>query len=305
MPANRNDRPPPPPATGMLTVVWQVDPASTGIWEGDWIRSLLAGLRYTQVVDTRHQVAVHQALVIDQRIKAGSLSYYSNYYRTGARFALLHLSDEGFADDCSVYGYCEQVFRNYWSPDLAQRGDVGFLPLGYKSGFRIDAVHKSARERSYLWSFMGEQNRPTRPQMLDALEILEPSYVHVSDAFGEGNYLPLAEYQAILEDSIFAACPSGFRSLDSFRIYEALECGCIPVVERRPGPDYFTELFGGNHPLLEAPDWIEARRRMQTLLADPAALEARRRACAAWWREYRVRLTRDVAGKLRAALALA
>ena len=302
---NQLQRPTPPPATGKLTVIWQVDPASPGIWEGDWLRSLLSGLDYAEVVDTRHTAAAHQSLIIDRRIDGARLDYYTGCYRTGARFALLHLGDEGFGDDRLVYEYCELVLRNYWSPVLAQQRKVSFLPLGYKSGFRLDGKRKRASERKYRWSFLGDPNKSTRPQMLDALGKVAPAFVHETAAFIDPNAMPVSEYQAVLEDSVFAPCPAGFLNLDSFRICEALECGCIPVVESRLGLDYYTALFGSGHPLLVAPDWNEARRRMQALIADPAALEARRQACARWWQDYRVRLRRDVAQTLRDALGLA
>jgi len=64
-------------------------------------------------------------------------------------------------------------------------------------------------------------------------------------------------------------------------------------------------LFGGDHPFLVCADWNEALQRMRALITDPAALEARRQACAQWWQEYRARLTRDVAQRLRDALGLA
>ena len=47
-------------------------------------------------------------------------------------------------------------------------------------------------------------------------------------SFGSG--LPLDKYCSILSTSSFALCPEGDRHLDTFRLWECLCCGCIPIL---------------------------------------------------------------------------
>jgi len=96
----------------------------------------------------------------------------------------------------------------------------------------------------------------------------------------------ILEYAAILEESVFSPCPIGMQNLDSFRVYESLEAGCIPIVERRPNHDYFACLFG-SHPMITIDNWNQAPAIIADLLHDAHVLEARRKQCEAWWITYR------------------
>jgi hypothetical protein len=86
--------------------------------------------------------------------------------------------------------------------------------------------------------------------------------------------------------------------LDSFRVCEALEAGCIPIVERRPFYDYFRHLLG-DHPMLTVADWGEAPGLIAALRKDKGALDRRRLACARWWQDYKSALVLTVRDRIR------
>jgi hypothetical protein len=86
----------------------------------------------------------------------------------------------------------------------------------------------------------------------------------------------------LLADSVFAPCAMGNVHLESARIYDALEVGAIPIVERRRFLDYFTALFG-DHPLPTARSWSEAAEYVRALVADQARLAALHREVVGWW----------------------
>jgi hypothetical protein len=210
--------------------------------------------------------------------------------KRGHRFGLVHLSDERYADDCTAYDYANFVIRNYWSIGHSNNKRLLAVPLGTMNGFRGDAA-KPASARKRLWSFAGEINKSTRKPMIDALTTLDPGFVHPTGASSNPSPnavapLGIADYSALLSDTIFAPCPSGWENLDSFRVYEALEAGCIPIVERRPSYDYF-RIFLGDHPMVTVDDWGTAPQAIADLQSDPARLEARRAACADWWRQIK------------------
>lgn len=58
----------------------------------------------------------------------------------------------------------------------------------------------------------------------------------------------MLEQQRAMLDSIFSPCPQGNVLLETPRVYEALQCGSIPIVERRLTLDYYKQLLGP-HPL--------------------------------------------------------
>jgi hypothetical protein len=101
-----------------------------------------------------------------------------------------------------------------------------------------------------------------------------------------------------MSETIFAPCPAGWENLDSFRVCEALEAGCIPIVERRPFYDYFRHVFG-DHPMLTVADWSEAPALIAGLSKDRGALDRRRRACARWWQDYKATLVLNIRDRIR------
>jgi hypothetical protein len=280
------DLKPPPPLP--ITAIWQLAPDKS--WEREWVRYLLSSLSCSEIVDGGHNEFHDNALVIDNFIGPSKRPYYLELLKRGHRFGLIHLSDERYVDDCSAYEYANVVIRNYWSAHHCANRRVLTVPLGTTNGFVAQAT-KAASARKHLWSFAGEINKSTRMPMVEALNTLDAGFVHPSGL--SSNPIPraraplgIAEYSALLSDTIFAPCPSGWENLDSFRVYEALDAGCIPIVERRPGYDYF-RLFLGEHPILTIDDWKHAPAAIRLLLNDGAALEKRRQTCADWWQTTR------------------
>ncbi|MDQ4142420.1 MAG: hypothetical protein M3198_01540 [Actinomycetota bacterium] len=84
-------------------------------------------------------------------------------------------------------------------------------------------------------------------------------------------------YSALLMDSRVVLCPRG-GSLETYRFFEALRSGSIPVTERLPPRDFYT-----GSPALSVRRWSELPALLDEVLADRARLEARHRAALAWW----------------------
>ena len=64
------------------------------------------------------------------------------------------------------------------------------------------------------------------------------------------------EMSEILSSTIFIPCPNGFVHPETYRLYEALECECIPIVEN--SYKYYERLFPDN-PFLKIDKWQEAK----------------------------------------------
>ncbi len=286
-------RPPP-------TLIWQFNPEGT--WEGDWIRRLFGGIIGNEIVDTQWSQTAESMIVVDNRLVEAKLPYYAAAFERGCRIVLIHLSDEAFRDDTSAYPYCDAVIRNYYSELLADAARVHFFPLGYKTGFATGALHKSAPAQKYLWSFAGDPKKTTRTEMLAAMESLGGGFKHLTSDFNSADALPVSAYRALMDESIFIPCPSGWSNLDSFRVYEALEAGCIPIVEKRPNFDYFARLCGP-HPLPTVSTWSEVPALIQRLQAD-GSVEALRQTCAEWWTSYVPALKQSLEKTVKDAMAL-
>ena len=197
---------------------------------------------------------------------------------------LLHLSDEAYDGGYDIYRNFRGVFRNYWSATFDRPGVLQF-PLGYSAGFGREQVELGTEQRSKLWSFLGGADKSSRPEMTQALMPLTPNLVHSTELGGLQPMSPLS-YTQILRDSVFVPCPMGNVNLDSFRVYEALQCGAIPILERRTTLDYFTRMMG-SHPLPTFADWSQAARFIAALRYDHKALNSLQMACFNWWVDYK------------------
>jgi hypothetical protein len=96
----------------------------------------------------------------------------------------------------------------------------------------------------------------------------------------------------MLQESVFALCPSGQDSMDSFRIYEALEAGCIPITLKNSEqfklyPSYWNGVFRGASeiPFVATENWDEALIRIRETLDKD--FEADKENCKKLWNTYK------------------
>jgi len=268
-----------------LTFLWQ----SQTIYEREWISDVFASVAGEQVFDGKHRIVLDDCLLIDSYIHTQPRDYYAKF--RGRNAWLLQLSDETYEGGYDVYHNFRGVFRNYWSSIFNPRRVI-HLPLGYTNGFTHEANESGIDRRLYLWSFLGHAGKSSRPEMMEALLPLRPNFVHTTE---QGRHQPVGkrEYQRILRDSIFVPCSMGNINLESFRVYEALECGAIPILEKRPGLDYFARLLG-SHPLPTFGNWRQAARFIASIRDDRNAIGNLQKQCLAWWTGYKQSLRERV-----------
>jgi hypothetical protein len=283
-------------------LVWQVQPGK--IWERHWIRTLLSGINFEEVIDTNYSEIHPRMIVVDHLIQNSKKliseqkqKYYANTALNGSQLVLYHIGDEIYNHDCTVYRLCDFVIRNYWSISFDTEPNVMAVPIGYKAGFETGRPVKPASSRRYIWSFMGDMNKGTRQKMLEELRKLGSGFEHLISGWNSADSLPIEKYREVMDDTIFVPCPAGWGNLDSFRVYEALEAGCIPVLEKRDY-DYFNRLLGEN-PLPTVSDWAGVSSILQQLSGGDR-WETHRSMCANWWEQYKKTLQARVTGKLKA-----
>jgi len=274
-------------------LVWQYDAFER--WEGQYLRELTSGVIAGEKAEYHAYSHVGpRMIVVDNHLGDQVNAYIRRAALAGADIVLFHLGDEAYIDDCSCYRWCRAVYRNYWSVTQARNSNVRFLPLGYKAGFSNGEAIRPVTERRYVWSFCGDLNKTTRGSMNQHMTALEPNYLHVTSGWDAPDLLPVEQYRDIMDQSIFVPCGQGFCTPDSFRVYEALEAGCIPIVERTAEFDYFAGAYG-DHPMPVIRDWAEAPSLVSAILASGQAPALARR-CHAWW----IGLKAQVTASLRA-----
>lgn len=259
-----------------------------------WLNEIFGGFLRDSIVDQKREIVGDHVIVFDYFVTAWKDSYYSRF--RGRDAFLVDMSDEFYDFDPEIYANFRGVIRAYWS-DVFRPQHVHFLPLGYGKFKPAEVgVIPASTEREYVWSFLGQVNKSSRPEMARALARVEPHLLFATDEVpgvvmwnrapsGPRRY-STAENAAILKNSIFAPCPMGNANQECFRVYESLESGTIPILEKHFRFDYFRGMLG-DHPLPTMASWNEASRWIRRMLENPAEINVLQRRCTDWWKTYK------------------
>ena len=161
----------------------------------------------------------------------------------GRIFRLIHVSDEHGVAPIYMYDWpcVKGVIRTYDRLDLPKISNLIVVPLGYH--WKPTA---QPYPRQYAWSFAGSRfirsyNPVTntvkeydRAKDMKHLEDIGPHKLYWVEHWSDPSKLGESEYLEILQNSTFVACPVG-QNPETYRLYEALEAGCIPVVPGEHG----------------------------------------------------------------------
>lgn len=135
------------------------------------------------------------------------------------------------------------------------------------------------------WSFAGQDTHERRHEMLRAMGKVPNGQAYPSKSFTAG--VPPEQYTTLLAASKVVPCPSGPVHVDTFRVFEALEAGCVPLLDgRTPSKSmsrYWDHIFG-NHPLPIVDEWMMAPLLVKQAVAEWPAPGNR---CFAWWQLYK------------------
>jgi hypothetical protein len=170
----------------------------------------------------------------------------------GRDFYVLHLSDE-FANDCiAFYGlpHCKGVIRNYTRADCPALPHLLTIPLGYHYSY-TEKVMPFA-DRTLLWSFHGT-NWCDRKTQLERLANCVPYNCLLLPSWNHSSMTNEKDYMNLLGKTKFCPVLRG-NNMETFRLYEALEAGCVPVFMEE---DPFLHMVDRELDLTSLYDWKE------------------------------------------------
>lgn len=134
----------------------------------------------------------------------------------------------------------KRAFLIHFDEEIIDYKKVFPFPLGNsfgKSNFELPGYIISPLQRKYKYSYVGSMSSHK-----DRYDILnhssKPEYFIVPKyqwTFNNTNK-EKDDYLISLTDAQYALCPSG-KNAETFRIYDALDCGAVPVLKR----DFYTE----------------------------------------------------------------
>jgi hypothetical protein len=264
-------------------------------WEGSWIKFLLG--------DSYHSAEYYE----DSDFPIVNNSFYVTLYNTDYKkniksmierkytFGIFLLSDEFLTDKCEYVSEpeCKFVIRNYIHPNLYQNPKVVHIGLGFKKNFDKYVQKNEFIERGYTWNFIGSVHGNSRNQAVNVFSHLDGGFIHKTKHFNSDDYLSTEEYCEVLSQSLYTICPQGHANNETFRIFEALEAGSIPVVlknsEAHPfNPGYWNYLFTGEpfFPFVVADDWESARHTVTTDIKN-GLTALRQKQCQLFWSKWK------------------
>ena len=254
-----------------------------------WIYEILNKIEFETIQSEKDLENEDILIIVDSSIE-NKEELYTKLELICSKMFLIHLGDETFAYDLSmVYNKFNYVWRTFCSNKYFNNKKVSCLPIGYKSG---TLFKKEAIERKYKWAFLGTPHKSSRHDLLFQLSDIKPSFSHKTKKFDEG-IVDVGKMSEILTSTIFIPCPNGFFHPETYRLYEALECECIPIVEN--AYKYYDRLFY-NNPFIKVDKWIEAKVVIEEWGNDQ--IKQKREECRTWWNQYKNQLQEFIVNKI-------
>jgi len=330
-----------------LNIIWQRDLSHNRYWasadptatttsvvprEYEWISSLLSAFDVHHHLDGRYEVVAPNPIVVleGQEYDPDQVQAYLHTLRAqDSTVGILHIGDEFGWAPLEVYDEAAFVYRNYWRPEIDSLAHCHYLPLGVNCP--RDLFEQTAlSDRPYRWSFAG-QAKPSRHAMIETLAQRTDGHLVINDHFNSGLSKP--EYATLLSNTQIVLCPRGWASVESYRFYEALEAGAIPLVEDDGGfglyrehctrsgswnalkggpkywydiakrtrrPSYWRSAFGEDFPCPRIYKWENLPATLDEI--DPAPLAATIRN---WWTHYKRSLRDHMSASIHTHLHIA
>ena len=254
-----------------------------------WIYDILLKIQFDIIQSEKELESNDTLIIVDSDIERKN-KLYIKLKLICSKIFLIHLGDEsGIYDLSSIYNNFNFVWRTFCSNKYFKNKQVSCLPIGYKSGTFFE---KQEIERKYKWAFIGTPHKSSRHDLLFQLSTIKPSYCYKTKKFND-KIMEINEMNEILSSTEFIPCPSGFVHPETYRLYESLECGCIPIVEN--AYKYYDRLFP-NNPFLKVDKWIEAKAVIEKW--GRPQIKYKREECEVWWKQHKNQLQEFIKNKI-------
>jgi hypothetical protein len=235
--------------TDIVHVVWatsRTDVAARGYWDQALLIDLLEracwtpahALHYEQVIGFDHLPDGQGAVVVVPGRMEPTADWLADRVAMLPWALVIVTSDEEGTFPWRVLRNLDHPQLAVWvqtpHPELHHDAD-GFLPVGYPTGLREAAEQLvSAGDRPLAWSFAGQITHARRRQMVAAArDAAGDGLLLETDRFADG--MPQGAYWGTLADTQVAPCPGGPVTPDTFRVWEALHLGAVPLIDTEAG----------------------------------------------------------------------
>jgi GR25 family glycosyltransferase involved in LPS biosynthesis len=174
----------------------------------------------------------------------------------------------------------------------AQNSDGGLKDTFNKSVQNADGAFK---DRKLTWSFHGT-GWFGRKTVLESLSDLTPHSCHITPDWNHSTMTREADYVRIMSNTKFVPILRG-NNVETFRLYEALEAGCVPIYVSGDG-DYdktYAAWLKENLGLVDSVNWFAAKKYMSLSEDKYDAVENYREMLLENWSKWKERIRKYIA----------
>ena len=275
-----------------ITTFYHIDSQKPfNLFEHNWIKEIFQTSIEYKPISNLDKIIPNNSWIIVQRPHLETLITYFNFLKSqNINFKVLHLSDEFSKDDIGFYTYknCKAVIRNYVRNDI--RNDIRDVKLPHIMTIPLGFHHKADKnpifeDRAIVWSFHGT-NWFNRKELLEPLCILTPYHCHFTDTWNDPKQTSENAYLGRLSNSKFCPILRG-NNIETFRLYEALEAGTIPIYVRNKDDNEFWSLISNKLELNEIDSWEKANDFIKYLSSDSSLAETYRLKLVRNWNSWK------------------
>jgi hypothetical protein len=162
----------------------------------------------------------------------------------------------------------------------------------------IALCEKELRDKPLNWFYSGQVNHLNRRQCVAQLKMMPAGSGFLNESPGFWSGLPRDEYYRKLASCKVAPCPTGAATPDTLRLGEALEAGCVPIVEDRWPPGfprkgqpgltgYWRYVLGEEPPFPTLVNWADFPALYEKALS---GWPSNRDQLQEWWRGYKQKM---------------
>lgn len=242
-------------------------------------------IHWKSFIDSPDRFYWDQSLLDDWLVDIGEIWVTPGHWRSKPdipedALVLISSDEEG---DCPFWVLPNPVWK--MTPDLghAHRPDRA-IPLGYTPHTRPALATLGMPLEKDGWTFSGQVNNARRHSAMEALRKL--GIPTETDTFASG--LDPAAYIETLWGAEWVPCPAGNVRPETFRMWEALEAGAVPILDATSPHgdlDYWPFVLG-DHPFPVLADWSQ----VATILSEPAPMTE----AAVWYSQHKYKFRRDL-----------
>ena len=254
-----------------------------------WIYEILKKVKYNIIENEKDIKNNDIVIIVDSSIEK-KIKLYEKLQIICSKIFLFHLGDEsGIYNSSLIYKKCEHVWRAFCSNKYFDNKSITCIPIGYKSGI----FHNQINKRKYKWAFIGTPHKSSRHDLLFQLSNTGNFFCHKTEKFNE-KIISVEKMSEVLSSTEFLPCPNGFVHPETYRLYEALECKCIPIVEN--AYKYYDRLFP-NNPFIKIDMWSEANVIIKKMKEEE--IKKKSEECSIWWKKYKSKIQNFVEDRIK------